>query len=362
MRYEFATNMSTRFDHTASHTADQNFETTILFGGTSRERLVSVASAQHLAAVFPEAELWFWTEHDSFVQVRREELLAHLGPFEHAFVPSTKPFANALEAMLERALRERRLLLLGLHGARAEDGELPRACEAKGIPFTGSGSLASEIAFHKPRAKEVVAAAGVRVAPALLLQNAHDGLDPRLHEWLQQHGKLVAKPAADGSSYGLHIIETDYDLERLPVLAGREPYLVEPFLRGPEASVGVVEWDGVPEVLPPVEIRINADRVFDYAGKYLGSGTSEVCPAELPADVITALQAAALIAFKAVGAFGYARSDFIVTEEGPTFLEINTLPGLTQSSLIPLELRAAKRPFGQFMQAQIAAATKRLRG
>ena len=340
---------------------DSTFETTILFGGTSRERLVSVASAQHLALVFPESELWFWTDHDRFLLVRRDELLAHQHPFEEPFVPSTtKPFASSINAMLEHALRTRRLLLLSLHGVRAEDGELPRACEQKGVPFTGSGSEASAIAFHKARAKEVVAAAGLRVAPALLLNNAQDGLDPRLHAWLLQYGKLVAKPAADGSSYGLHFIESDGDLSRLPVLAGHEPYLVEPFLRGPEASVGVIEWDDKHEVLPPVEIRINSDRAFDYAGKYLGSGTSEVCPAELPSETLSALQAAGLAAYKAVGAFGYARSDFIVTEEGPTFLEINTLPGLTRSSLIPLELRVAGHPFETFMKAQIELAKKRL--
>ena len=337
------------------------FETTILFGGTSRERLVSVASAQHLTVVYPKAELWFWADHDRFVAVRRDELIAHRHPFEEPFVPSTpKPFASSLDELLEHALRTRRLLLLGLHGVRAEDGELARACEQKGVPFTGSGSLASAIAFHKPRAKEVAAAAGVRVAPALLLQNARDGLDPRLHEWLLQYGKLVAKPAADGSSFGLHFIETDSDLSRLPVLAGHEPYLVEPFLRGAEASVGVIEWDGKHEVLPPVEIRITNDRAFDYAGKYLGSGTSEVCPAELPAQTIAALQAAALTVHKAIGAFGYARSDFIVTDQGPTFLEINTLPGLTYSSLIPLELRTAGHPFETFMNAQIELAKKRL--
>ena len=88
-------------------------------------------------------------------------------------------------------------------------------------------------------------------------------------------------------------------------------------------------------------------------------GTPTWCPAELPADTIAALQAAALTAHKAVGAFGYARSDFIVTEHGPTFLEINTLPGLTRSSLIPLELAAAKHPFESFMKAQIEQAIKR---
>jgi D-alanine-D-alanine ligase len=359
MRYELPSMSSRNDEHAAPSSTSDGFETTILFGGSSRERLVSVASAQHLTQVYPAAELWFWSEHDSFVVVQREELLGHRDPFEHPLVPSGKPFADSLDQLLEHAASTRRVLLLGLHGGRAEDGQLARACEARGIPFTGSGSRASEVSFHKPRAKELAAAAGIQVAPALLLQNAHDGLDTRLHEWLTRYGKLVAKPAADGSSYGLHFIESDFDLERLPVLAGHEPYLVEAFLRGPEASVGVVDWGGELEVLPPVEIRINEDRAFDYAGKYLGSGTREVCPAELPKETILALQAAALTVYNAVGAYGYARSDFIVTEQGPTFLEINTLPGLTKSSLIPLELSAAGHSFERFMNTQISLAVKR---
>jgi D-alanine-D-alanine ligase len=336
-----------------------HFETTILFGGTSRERLVSVASAQHLAAVLPSAELWYWTADDQFVAMPRAELLAHQRPFELPLVASSQPFARSLDAMLDYAARTRRLLLLALHGGASEDGQLARACEVRGIPFTGSGSRASAIAFDKVRAKEVAASAGVRVAPALLLSNAQAARDPRLAEWLTKYGKLVAKPVADGSSYGILFVETAAELEKLPELASQESYLLEAFLRGPEATVGVVEWDGVVEVLPPVEIRINPNRAFDYAGKYLGAGTSEVCPAQLPAATIEALQNAARRVHRAVGAFGYSRSDFIVTDQGPTFLEINTLPGLTGSSLIPLELKAAGHAFDKFIAAQIEQARQR---
>jgi D-alanine-D-alanine ligase len=342
-----------------AQSSDRTFETTILFGGLSRERLVSVASAQHLAVVLPKAELWYWTVDDSFVAMSRDELLAHQRPFEVPLTASGQPFARSLDAMLEHAARTQRLLLLGLHGGMSEDGRLARACEAHGIPFTGSGSRASEIAFDKVRAKEVVAAAGVRVAPALLLSNAEAARDPRLAEWLAKFGKLVAKPVADGSSYGILFAEHPGDLAKLPELASRESYLLEAFLRGPEATVGVVEWDGAIEVLPPVEIRINPNRAFDYAGKYLGAGTSEICPAQLPAATIEALQHAARTAHQAVGAFGYSRSDFIVTDAGPTFLEINTLPGMTRSSLIPLELAAAGHAFEKFIAAQIEQARQR---
>src|SRR4051794_1680016 len=125
------------------------FSTTILFGGSNRERLVSVASAQHLTTIYPEADLWFWTEHDSFVEVRRDELLAHQNAFEEPFLPHGKPFVSSLDELLTLAATTRRLLLLSMHGGKAENGELALACEQRGIPFTGSGSAVSQVAFHK---------------------------------------------------------------------------------------------------------------------------------------------------------------------------------------------------------------------
>src|SRR3982074_2261361 len=125
---------------------------TILFGGLSKERLVSVASAQALHSALPEAELWFWDVGDTVHAVQPQALLAHSRPFEEPFQPD-HPSLGGIEAALDRASAENRLLVLGLHGGMAENGELQAMCELRGVPFTGSGSASSFVAFHKNAAK-----------------------------------------------------------------------------------------------------------------------------------------------------------------------------------------------------------------
>ena len=323
--------------------------TTILFGGTNRERLVSVASAQALATALPEADLWFWAP-DGQVQVAdRAALLAHERPFE-IDLPATGEALGGIEAALDRAAAEERVLVLGLHGGAAENGDLGALCEARGVAFTGSGAAASRLAFDKAATKAVVAKAGVSAPGTVSIETAAEGL--------ATYGRLVAKPVAEGSSYGLIFVNSEADLETLAQAARREAYLVEPFIAGAEATCGVLERDGELIPLPPVEIR-PAEGAFDYAGKYLASTTQEICPATFGEAVNAALQAGALAAHRAVGARGYSRSDFIVTADGVVFLEINTLPGLTKASLYPKALAAQGVAFTDFLHGQIALATAR---
>ncbi|KJS17067.1 MAG: hypothetical protein VR78_06560 [Hoeflea sp. BRH_c9] len=324
----------------------------LLFGGTSRERLVSVASAQALAGVLRHARLWFWDAEDAFTEVARDELLAHEQPFEISFRPAGQPFARDIGSMLDAASAGDHVLVLALHGGDTENGVFAARCEERRVPFTGSGAAASRTAFEKPKAKDVVQARGLHVAPSLQVANPDEASDGRVAAWLKRYKRLVAKPAADGSSCGLLFIDRSEDIARVTELASSGIYLVEPFLSGVEVTVGVAEWDGGAEALPPVEIRPVAGRVFDYAGKYLGQGVSEICPAQLPAKCLEELKRSALVAHKALGAFGYSRTDFIVTEEGPIFLELNTLPGLTTTSLFPLALKTAGRSLEEFLGAQ----------
>ena len=137
---------------------------TILFGGTNKERLVSVASAQALHAALPEADLWFWDVDDTVHETPPQSLLTHARPFEEPFRPGTPSLGN-IEQALDRARAEDRLLVLGLHGGTAENGELQAMCEMRGIAFTGSGSASSHLAFDKVAAKRFAAIAGVK-APA----------------------------------------------------------------------------------------------------------------------------------------------------------------------------------------------------
>jgi len=112
---------------------------TILFGGTNKERLVSVATAQALHSALPQADLWFWDVDDSVHETASQALLQHARPFEHPFKAGT-PSLGRIERALDRAKAEGRVLVLGLHGGMTENGELQAMCEVRGIPFTGSGS------------------------------------------------------------------------------------------------------------------------------------------------------------------------------------------------------------------------------
>ena len=137
---------------------------TILFGGTNKERLVSVATAQALCSTLPDADLWFWDADDSVHQTRPEILLKHSRPFEDPFKAGA-PSLGRIEQALDKARAESRLLVLGLHGGTAENGELQAMCELRKIPFTGSGSASSHLAFDKVAAKRFAAIAGVKAPP-----------------------------------------------------------------------------------------------------------------------------------------------------------------------------------------------------
>jgi len=159
---------------------------TILFGGTNKERLVSVASAQALHSTLPEADLWFWDIDDSVHQVGSEKLLGHSRPFEDPFKPDGQ--GVAIEQALDNARIEDRLLVLGLHGGRAENGELQAMCEMRGIAFTGSGSASSHLAFDKVAAKQFAALAGVKAPAGVSLEDA----EKALAEYLDNFAKTFA--------------------------------------------------------------------------------------------------------------------------------------------------------------------------
>ena len=324
---------------------------TILFGGTNKERLVSVASAQALHRALPEADLWFWDVDDTVHAVRAEALLGNIRPFEDDFKPATR--GVGLAQALDAAKAEDRVLVLGLHGGRAENGELQAMCEMRGIPFTGSGSASSHLAFDKVAAKRFAAIAGVEAPAGVALED--------IDAAFARYGKLIAKPARDGSSYGLIFVNAQQDLAAVRNAARSEDYLIEPFVSGPEATCGVLEQPaGSLTALPPVEIiPAEGGFGFDYVAKYLAKGTQEICPGRFAPDVSAGIMEQALKAHKALSCSGYSRSDFIVTAKGPVFLETNTLPGLTQASLYPKALKAQGIEFADFLHGQIALAEKR---
>jgi D-alanine-D-alanine ligase len=325
--------------------------TTILFGGTNKERLVSVASAQALHRALPDADLWFWSVDDTVHEVGSKLLLEHKRPFEDEFEPGNRGIA--FEAALDKAKAEDRVLVLGLHGGRAENGELQAMCELRGIPFTGSGSASSNLAFDKTAAKRFAEIAGVATPDGIDLDN----LDAAFAEY----GRLIAKPTRDGSSYGLIFVNAKQDLVAVRNAAKTEEYVIEPFVAGVEATCGVLEQlDGTLLSLPPIEI-VPGEGAFDYTAKYLLKSTQEICPGRFSPDITAQLQDHALRAHKALSCSGYSRTDFIVSAKGAIYLETNTLPGLTAASLYPKALKAQGIEFPDFLRDQIALAERRAR-
>lgn len=324
--------------------------TTILFGGTSRERLVAVATAQALTDALPGADLWFWDIDGSVSETTAEKLQAHAKPFEVAFKADGARIGTVAEA-LDRAAAEGRVLVLGLHGGTAENGQFQVLAEARDVPFTGSGSAASHLAFDKTAAKLFAGLAGVYSPSTVTLDEADEALS--------HFGRLIAKPAQEGSSYGLIYVNSSQDIAAVRRESASMAYIIEPFISGPEATCGVLEQaDGSLIALPPVEI-VPGDGAFDYAGKYLKSTTQEICPARFAPETNAELQRLAVKAHRAMSCRGYSRSDFIIAEKGPVYLETNTLPGLTKASLYPKSLKAQGIGFVDFLHGQIDLAIRK---
>jgi D-alanine-D-alanine ligase len=317
---------------------------------------VSVATAQALHTTLPDADLWFWDADDSVHATSGKALLVHARPFEDPFKPDGARVSGSIEQAMERAKADDRLLVLGLHGGRAENGELQAICEMHGIAFTGSGSASSNLAFDKVAAKRFAAIAGVHSPAGIVLAD--------IEAALAEYGKLIAKPARDGSSYGLIFVNSRQDIVAVRNAARLEEYVIEPFIVGTEATCGVLEQaDGSVMALPPIEIiPAEGGEGFDYRAKYLAAATQEICPGRFAPEISSAIMDMALRAHLALSCTGYSRSDFIVSDKGPIYLETNTLPGLTKASLYPKALKAQGIEFVDFLKDQVGIAEQRARG
>jgi D-alanine-D-alanine ligase len=334
----------------------------ILFGGPSDERKVSVASAQNVASLIEEAEAWFWAPSGAVHRVERSALVAHLRPFELDFVPEGSAAFPSLRDAADDPRSKALTFFLALHGGPGEDGTVQRLFEERRIAFTGPGSDASKKAMDKEEAKRIAAASGVPVAQATRLPRGDAASVGRaLSDFLARHSRIVAKPVSGGSSVGLFVIGSPAEAQRAASAIAGSPgdFLAEPFIEGNELTVGVVDDERGRRALPASEVRVERGHSFDYEGKYLGKGTREITPAEVPAEVSRAAQKVALDAHSALGCEGYSRTDVICGERGPVFLEINTLPGLTRMSFVPQQLQAEGTSMRSFLDGQMAVARRR---
>ena len=275
----------------------------VLFGGTSAEREVSLNSGSRVLAA-----------------------LQGQGIDAHAFDPAAQPL-DALKGY-DRAF-------IALHGRHGEDGTIQGALEVMHIPYTGSGVLASALAMDKFRTKLMWQAAGLPIPEYALLKADSDFADIEEELGLP----LFVKPAREGSSIGVTKVKTPGALKAAYEEAARHDPLViaEKGVMGGEYTVGIVG----DEVLPIIKI-VPATEWYDYEAKYNRDDTQYLCPCGLPEAREVHIRAQALEAFRMLGGRGWGRVDFLMDEDGNHyFLEVNTAPGMTDHSLVPMGARAA---------------------
>lgn len=223
---------------------------------------------------------------------------------------------------------------LALHGDWGEDGRMQSLLEFHSIPYTGSGVLGSATAMDKSRTKEILATRELPISPSIELSTAMgpESLASRAFEWGEL--PLVMKVPTGGSSIGVYIVKTEEELVHASVAlcASEKRVLVEKFVSGRELTCGFLEGHAP---LPPTEIRPKCGEFFDFTSKYLPGGSEEITPAPLSAEQTKQIQDLARRVHETLRLRAYSRTDFILGEDGPVILEVNTLPGMTETSLIP---------------------------
>lgn len=334
----------------------------LLFGGASDERLVSTASAQAMSLAINPSYIWFWDESGLIYDVSLAALQQHQEPFTISFKPQNKPIFNDIASAIASSLSKDHVFLLALHGGDGENGYIQNILEKHHRPYTGSNAQASALAFNKIATKQALANS-VLLSPHLCFKQNEDIAKPLAH-FLEQHRELIIKPICGGSSLGCMIIKNNHDMIKALSCIHNAPhhFMVEKLIKGRELTVGVIESDQGLIALTPIEIILDHDCSFDYQGKYLGKGSKEILLTD-PVDAALgkAAQEIALKAHQCLGLSGYSRSDFIAAIDGIYYLESNTLPGLTLSSLLPQQLKASHINFDDFLRVQIDLAIKRWR-
>jgi D-alanine-D-alanine ligase len=285
----------------------------VLFGGKSAERAVSLKSGAAVLAA-----------------------LLRSGVDAHGFDPAEQSLQILTEQGFER-------VFIALHGRYGEDGTVQGALELMGIPYTGSGVLGSALAMDKFRTKLVWQAMNLPVPDYTLLTAESD--------WaavVQQLGlPLFVKPANEGSSVGISKVKRVEDLPVAYAEAAKHDTIViaERFVGGGEYTVAIL--GGL--ALPVIKIE-PANEFYDYEAKYLRDDTRYHCPSGLPVATEAEMQQLARQAFSVIGGQGWGRVDFLIDEKGQVYLlEINTSPGMTDHSLVPMAARAAGLNFEQLV-------------
>jgi D-alanine-D-alanine ligase len=294
----------------------------VFAGGTSPEREVSLGSGKAVALAMA------YNYPTRFFSIDTDALPPELDPAKHV-VYST------------------------LHGVFGEDGGMQRLLESAGIAYAGCDAKASDLTFDKWRTRQSVSAMGVPVAPGRVFQAS---AKPTAAALVAEYGEqVVLKPNRQGSSVGLQIVSTKVGLEIALGGIRQGEWIAEERIIGREFTVGLLRGRamGVVEVVPK-------SGVFDYTSKYTKGLTEYFAPAQISDELTAKLRSAAETAFAACGCRDYARIDFMLSNDGELYLlEINTLPGMKETSLLPMSARCVGLDFVALCREMVAPAVER---
>jgi D-alanine-D-alanine ligase len=348
----------------------------VLMGGPSPERDVSLLTGRQIAAALDQ------TRYDVLpveITVDGKWLLrpdlSLPAPAERPGIPASAATTalttadgvrDPVPVSFEAAVEQERVdvAFIAMHGPYGEDGTVQGLLELLGLPYTGSGVLASALAMDKLRSRQLFAYHRIPV-PMYLSVTSEDWQD---HEAVHQRVAhqlgypCVVKPNAVGSSIGVTLVRTPGQLDHAiaAALAYGPIVLIEEYLRGTELTCGIIDdpQTGRPVALPLIEVVPHAE-FYDYQAKYATGGSDHFVPARVSEAVTQSATALALRAYQALGCEGMSRVDMIARGDQIVVLEINTIPGMTATSLLPDAAKAAGISFAQLLDRIVACAMRR---
>ncbi len=321
----------------------------IIGGGPSGEHEVSLSSSRQML---------------SSLDVNHYEVSAVLISKQNKWgfgeeLDSIKPVLSLLDGLKQLQNIRPDIVLIGLHGNFGEDGKLQAFLESLNIPFTGSGSFASSLAMDKVVSQELMHAHGLEIIKTV---------DFWRDDWDINHGQILdlcatlgkgimVKPADGGSSVGIckNLDRTSLAKDIEETFKHTEHIMVQPCVVGREFSCGVIEQNGQLNALPATEIIPKNSDFFDYEAKYQPGASDEITPAQIEPELMLKIQEASAKAHLAHGCQGYSRTDFILSGDNLFVLELNTLPGMTETSLLPQQAKAAGISFSELLDIIISA-------